>query len=443
MSALRGIRVLLITVLVWGCALLAAPGASAHADLLRSTPANGARLTGGPTRIELDFSEPVSLAQSQVSLGTDRLGLQQAAGGRTLLAQLTSAERVGKGAWSVDWRAVAADDGHVTSGRIAFQVAGAPAEPAPPAVAPAPPSTPVSVRYALLGTRLAEYASLAVFLGGLAFLALLWPQGADDRRTRTVVTLAWLIGLVAAVLSIGTDSLYASFGPLGALFSAHTYTGEFGSHFGIVLAARALLWLLAGVVLAGLLQAGERAARSPGWRLGTLALGFGLLRTTGMAGHDAGVAHPAWGQIADMVHLVSVSLWIGGLVLLLAGVLPRRRPEELAFVVPRYSTLALVCVVGIAATGSVLAWQLVGSWSALVATSYGRLLLIKISLLAVTLLAAQRSKLWVRDRLDVAVLLRGDAASVRPFVYSIAAETAFVLGVLTATSLLVGSNPGQ
>jgi hypothetical protein len=32
---------------------------------------------------------------------------------------------------------------------------------------------------------------------------------------------------------------------------------------------------------------------------------------------------------------------------------------------------------------------------------------------------------------------------VRPFIYSIAAETAVVLGVLAATSVLVGSNPGH
>ena len=39
--------------------------------------------------------------------------------------------------------------------------------------------------------------------------------------------------------------------------------------------------------------------------------------------------------------------------------------------------------------------------------------------------------------------LRGDAATVRPFVYSIAAETAIILAVLVATSLLVTSDPGR
>lgn len=440
----RVLRVLLITALLWACALPAAPGAWAHAELLRTSPANGSHLKDAPSRIELDFSEAVSLAQSQVTLSGRPLTLQQAAGSTTAFAVLTPAERATTGTWSLDWRAVAADDGHVTSGRITFQVAATATTPhADPAAAPALPTAPASVRYALLGARLAEYLALAVFLGGLAFLALLWPQGAADRRTRALLTPAWLTGLVAAVLAIGLDSAYASLGSLGSLLAAHTYATEFGSHFGIVLAARALLWLLAGVVLAALLQRGERAARSPGWRLGALALGFGLLRTTGMAGHDAGVAHPGWGQIADLVHLVCVSLWIGGLAVLLLGVLPRRRADELAFVVPRYSTLALVAVAGIAAAGSVLAWQLVGSWQGLVDTSYGRLLLLKVSLLALALLAAQRSKLWVRDRLDIAVLLRGDAASVRPFIYSIAAETTVVLGVLAATSVLVGSDPGH
>jgi putative copper export protein len=93
--------------------------------------------------------------------------------------------------------------------------------------------------------------------------------------------------------------------------------------------------------------------------------------------------------------------------------------------------------------GAVLAWQIVGSFGALVHTGYGRLLLLKLAVLAAVLLIAQGSRSWVRTRLDVAILLRGDRATVRPFVYSVAAETGLVLVVLAATSLLVTSAPGR
>jgi putative copper export protein len=170
---------------------------------------------------------------------------------------------------------------------------------------------------------------------------------------------------------------------------------------------------------------------------------LGLLRTAGISGHSTEGSHPGWGAVADLVHLLGVSLWVGGLVLLLIGVLPRRRPAELATVVPRYSALAGVSVAAAAGAGVVLSWQVLGSFGALFGTSYGRLLLVKVGLLAAVLLVAQRSRSWVRTRLDIAVLLRGDRATVRPFVHSVAAETGLVLVVLAATSLLVTSAPGR
>ena len=57
-------------------------------------------------------------------------------------------------------------------------------------------------------------------------------------------------------------------------------------------------------------------------------------------------------------------------------------------------------------------------------------------------LLAQHSKAWVRHRLDVAVLLDGDRATVRPFVYSVAAEAGLALAILAAASVLVTSIPG-
>jgi copper transport protein len=124
-------------------------------------------------------------------------------------------------------------------------------------------------------------------------------------------------------------------------------------------------------------------------------------------------------------------------------VLPRRRPDELATITPRYSRLALTSVLVIVLAGTTLAWQLLDSWSVFVTTDYGRLLLLKLVVLTVILGVAQLSKRWVQRRLDFAVVLRGDSATVRPFVYSVATETVLVVAVLVAASLLVTTNPGQ
>ena len=129
--------------------------------------------------------------------------------------------------------------------------------------------------------------------------------------------------------------------------------------------------------------------------------------------------------------------------MLLFGVLPRRLPEELGTVVPRYSRLAMISVGLIVTAGVALALQVLGSAGAVLHTGYGRLLLTKVGLVAVVLLVAQASRSWIAHRLDFAVVLRGDAATVRPFVHSVAAETVLVVFVLMAASFLVTASPGR
>lgn len=306
------------------------------------------------------------------------------------------------------------------------------------------PAASHALRDTLLLDRGLGYLSLALFVGGLVFVAALWPRGpGEDRRTRVILTAAWVCGLLTAAAQVGLQGAYARLGTLGDAFRPAVYREVLPTDTGIDLAARTLLWVLAAVVLAAVLQNGERAVRSPGWRVGAAAVGVGLLRTTGMSGHNSEGTHPAWGEVADLVHLLGVSLWVGGLTMLLVAVLPRRDPGELAAVAAGYSALAATAVTAIVGAGTVLAWQVIGSWHGLFSTSYGHLVLLKAALLALVLVAAGRSRTWVRTRLDIAVLLRGDRATVRPFVYSVAAETGLVMAVLVAASYLVTANPGR
>jgi putative copper export protein len=298
-------------------------------------------------------------------------------------------------------------------------------------------------RAAYVLARGIDYFGSALFLGGLAFLALLWPAGAGVRGARRVVGTGWFLGLVGTVAAIGLEGVWVSGRPFGDAFSTDLLGQVLDLEFGRVWFARALLWVLAGVVLADLFRRGERAARSSAWRVGAGAVGLGLLRTNGLIGHELDAPNPVLAQVAGLVHLTGIALWIGGLAVLLIGVLPRRRPEELARVVPRYSKLAMVSVALIVAGGLVLAWQVIGSVGKVFTTDYGRLLLVKLAIFALVLVIAQASRSWVAHRLDFAVVLRGDAATVRPFVYSVAAETTLVVFVIVAASLLVTASPGR
>ena len=426
--------------------LAGADPASAHTELVRSTPKDGAELGKAPAHLTLTFDEPVELSDVRVmTLDGDRLPVSRAArgGGDTARAALPDVAPK-SGELALTWSVIDEEDGHASSGRLTFGLgtAAAPATAQDRGDEAAPAPSP-SVRHGLVAARWAGYLSLALFIGGIAFVALLWPRGAGEPRARAMLALAWTVGLLSTVVTLGLQGAYAELGGIRDALSASAYANVLSTGPGLALAARGLLWVLAAVVLSALLQGGGRTARSPGWRVGALAVSLGLLRATGMTGHNSEGTEPTWGALADLVHLLGASLWIGGLAMLAVAVLPRRDPEELALVVPGYSKLAGASVAAIAVAGLVLAWQVVGSYDALLHTSYGQLLLVKTGVLALVLFAAWRSRQWVRTRLELAVLLRGEAATVRPFGYSVAAETGLVLVVLAVTSLLVTADPGR
>lgn len=288
-----------------------------------------------------------------------------------------------------------------------------------------------------------DYFGMTLFVGGLFFLAVLWPQGGEIRRARGVVTTGWVLGFVGTVAAIGLQAAWVADAPPSAMFDPELIGRLLDVQFGRVWFAKSLLWVLAGVVLAGLLQGGQRAAQSLAWRVGAGVVSIGLIRTTGLTGHAVDSDLPLVSQIAGFLHLVGVCLWIGGLAVLLFGVLSRRRPDELARVVPNYSKLAMGAMAFIVGAGVVLAVQTVGSLDALTSTSYGQILLVKLATIATVLLIAQSSRGWIARRLEFAVVLRGEASVVRPFVYSVAAETALVVTVLLAASFLVTASPGR
>jgi copper transport protein len=302
-------------------------------------------------------------------------------------------------------------------------------------------NSPTKMWYVL--ARDIEYVGSALFYGGLAFLALLWPDGATSRGGRRVLIASWSVGALGTLGSIGLEGAWVAQRAPSAAWDRRVLSSVLSTDFGREWAAMGLLWLLGLVVLADVLRRGSAATRSLPWRVAAVAVGVGTLRVFGLTGHSRDTAEPTIAQLADVVHLVAVSAWIGGLAMVLFAVLPRGRIDELRTVVPRYSTLALVSVALAAASGAVLAWRILGSVHAVTSTTYGQTLLVKLALLAAVLFVAYFSKVWVEHRLDFAVIRRSGAGIVRPFVVSVAAETALLVLVLTVASVLVTADPGR
>ncbi len=171
-----------------------------------------------------------------------------------------------------------------------------------------------------------------------------------------------------------------------------------------------------------------------------LALAAGLavlaLLPLALAGHAAGTADHMNSVDSLALHLVGACLWVGGLiaVLLFSGRLGRQLPT----VVGRYSTLAGVCFVLVAASGVVNALLRLGSPTA-VTSGYGLLVLGKVAALGLLGVAGWRHRALSIPRLGV------DGVGRTVFVRLAAVEVAVMgatMGLAVALSRSVPPDPG-
>lgn len=457
-----------------GALLLVARPAAAHTELESSSPGDGTTVEQ-LDRIDLDFTEDIEVALSHVWL--------QDAAGIIELAPATAIDGrpdrisvpvppVGDGRYTVTWHVVAADatpvqgtftftlavpaagagvgpvvvDPSVTvpppdvSGAIAVDELGRPLAESPPATTPTIATIPAIPEHGhgaggatrTLARGLLD-ASLSTLIGGLAFVAAVWPQGARLARTRLVLWSAAILATLASFeLAAFQHADATGLSTLAALSPWHQWDAlQF--RFGQVAAARIVLLLVAAVLTARLARGGERQARSIPWCAAAAGLALGLVETLVLLGHTSDPGPVA--TAARLAHVLGVSVWLGGLVMLCCVVLPRRRADELLAVLPRFSALATVSVGVLTVGGAVLAVDLVGAAGALPSTDYGRALLAKVALVALLLFVASLSRGWVRSDLSSSVSVA------RPLAIWIGTEVGLMAAVFGLTAVLVTQLP--
>ena len=166
-----------------------------------------------------------------------------------------------------------------------------------------------------------------------------------------------------------------------------------------------------------------------------LVLGVGFASGLSLSGHSAVDAGSSWlSELADWVHLTAATIWIGGLVQLVAVVWPAA-PELRRTALLRFSRVATVCVAAILTGGIYLSVlrlpHLYDLWTA----GYGQVLLVKLGLVCVALL-------WgaVHQFLVLPALERGEAIRTRVG-RSLLGESAVGMAILLAAAVLVDSKP--
>jgi putative copper export protein/mono/diheme cytochrome c family protein len=311
--------------------------------------------------------------------------------------------------------------------------------------------------------RGAHYASVVSLFGCFAFLLAVarpaWravggaAEGARRLERFLLPLVAWSLALtlVSGFLWLWVVTAGMSGRRLGAALSAEL--------IGTVLTATGFgrLWQLrfaVAVVLAGFLLFCHLTGRHSRWlffgSVGGLLSGV-LLASLALAGHGADDSGTAgiWHLGADLLHLLAAGAWLGSLPPLVFVLWQAREPGASAplrvaqAATTRFSTLGLLTVATLIATGIVNTWYLVGSVPSLVGTPYGRVLLIKLALFAGMLALAALNRLKLTPLL---LALPADPVAVpdpvRRLYRSAMAESSLALLLLLVVGSLVHLTPG-
>ena len=193
----------------------------------------------------------------------------------------------------------------------------------------------------------------------------------------------------------------------------------------------------------------------------TLGLGALTLMTSSLSSHAAGVPNWTWFLIgSDWVHLLSTSVWIGGLLAMssgLAAAIPALRPGSgdrtrlLAALIPAFSQLAIISVMLLIITGTLQATVHLSDPGDLILTPYGLSLTVKISLMVPLLLlgaynllvVSPKMRRWAKSKktgAEGAGSLEAGKQGLR-FRQAVIAEIVLALLVLVAAAFLTSTAP--
>lgn len=430
------------------CAAVWAPvPASAHAVLVSSSPADGSRVTQSPNQVRLRFDEhvqPVTGDIHVITRGGSRVDTGQVHHGRSSHTLVIPLHRhLSRDSYTATWRVVSADT-HVVSGSVSFGVNQAAAS--TPSGRPGHHTSSLSI--VADGTQGVGYLGVILGFGVPAVGLLLWPAALRSRRTRRLTVTGWGL-LAAATLAelIMTGPQTTDSGWSGVLHTdhlRHTLT----SSDGVILMIR--LVLVAGVAAAtkagiwprprrqNIDAAAGRQSVRPSWVGAAGLAAIGTLVTIAERGHAA-VGPDAWIAVpAAVAHLASIAVWLGGLTLLFAVVLPRLRIGQ---AVPRllqhWSRLAFLSVVVLIVSGEYQGWRQLQPIDALWSTSYGITLLIKLGLVTIAMAAALLSQRVVAGR------TRHRHTSIHLLTRSVRIEAAILAGAVVAATVLVSLPPAK
>jgi len=168
-----------------------------------------------------------------------------------------------------------------------------------------------------------------------------------------------------------------------------------------------------------------------------------LLGSLAWSGHGRDGERAQWHLLADAGHLIVAAAWptgllpFGMLIYALRGSAEGARQGLLVKITRRFSTMSLISVALLAASGIVNSCYLLESVSSLVRTPYGRTLLVKIILFLLMVALGAINLLWLKPRLD-----KSDSTTAGKLQWTVGAEFILGIAVVIVVAILGTLPPG-
>ena len=401
---------LLILVSVTLAMVLQPMSSSAHAELERSQPSQGAALGSAPAKMELWFTEGLTPSGSTIKVfDAQRHEVDK---GDNMVdpndpTHLTvSLQPLSDGTYTVAWTSISSDDGHVIHGTFTFTVG-------------------VSRLPGAAATTNSHPSAAAVVLRWLVFLGLMIPSGwfLLGMLGISLDSTRWWIVIGGALLAVASDLILlpvTAFWPGAGLPSqslADTYSIMPQSWLARLILETTILLLVTAIFL---------GHRKDTWMalIGTVLSGAAIVELA-LTSHAAARSTDRFPAIvSEIVHVETVAFWIGGLALL--ALLPKSMRSGISRQTRRFSRIAFILAPLAVGSGIINAGITLPSFASLTQSNYGKILLVKVVLVVGIFFFAWLNRRAVQVSLQRAV----------SFVRGLRIELAFGASAILVASIL-------
>ncbi len=427
--------------------VIGAPPASAHAQLVKSSPIAGIDLPSSPTEVVLTFSEAVEVAPGAIRVfgeQGERVDAGAVSQPESNLARI-GLDDLPKGGYVVAWRVLSAD-GHPAQGAFTFQVLNGSAISEARARALAQQDDDLTFPNIASGIGRAAAILAMLFLG--AWMVTQSLGGAPSRRW--VLPLGVVFGVISAIgLLVGAASAISGTGS-EALTDVDALRAALETRPIGAAVLRGMIPLLLALWVKGLPR-----PRPSLWVRGALAIAVMAVASSNI-GHSAVGRYSTIAMATVTLHWGMIALWCGGLFALSLA-WGRWSDEERVAATSALSPVFLVSVGLIVATGAFQTWRLLPDLTALGTERFGQMISVKVILLAVIVVIAAGNRgalVDLRDGLhgqeepdqaaDETSGLGSGAnteRSSRLLRRGMIGELVVVVGIIAATVVLGGSSP--